>query len=123
MNNDETFNQIGEALRMLNGEVAGNEAVVKAFYLEHDEELEGLVANVIIVLEHGKIDDGLEVLDKYCEKTSEKLGQYVKFTYCIYRTKDEFKEDFSNEQFHTTRRGIVFAMRGPVNLRIHCSIS
>jgi len=91
--------EIKTNLIQFNKEIAKDHIAVRAFYLDKDEELEGTVAHVIFVVDKGEVPDSLEELDEYCGSVGEQLSAIVVFTYCIYRTSEEYAEDFDNEEW------------------------
>lgn len=96
---ENTFEKIETNLIQFNQEIVEENIAVRAFYIEDDDELEGIVAHVVFVVDDGDVPESLEILDKYCERVGEKLIANVVFTYCIYRTSEEYDEDFKNEEW------------------------
>lgn len=98
-----TVDQVKHLLRAFNSDKR-NELdgfSVCSFYLEYDDALEGVVANVIFVIDADEVDNDLDTIDKYCALVSHALDSVVEFTYCTYRTAKEYKEDFDNDQWRT----------------------
>jgi len=38
----------------------------------------------------------MSFVDKYCSASGDALSEHCSFTYCTFRSEDEYKEEFSN---------------------------
>lgn len=90
---------INSQLLELNTEISEDHLKAAAFFTDYDEEFEGIVANIVFVLEGDTVDDDLEKLDEYCTKANDKLSDLVVFANCIYRTSSEYESDFKTSEW------------------------
>ena len=90
----ELSESINNQLVELNSEIHDDHLKATAYFVDYDKEFEGMVANIIFVVEGETVDGDLEKLDEYCTKANDKLSRFVVFVNCIYRTISEYESDF-----------------------------
>lgn len=102
MKNHELEQCIAAKLATFNARLIDENLYIRAFFLEYDQDFEGMTANLIYIV---KADTSIMSLDKiteYCNLAYEQLKEEVEFTYCIYRTESEYEESYSEDHWADT---------------------
>lgn len=98
---DKLIENIHDALVKYNQNIQDDGVEVRSFYLEHDEELEGWVAKIIYVVDDISRAEVMDFADTYCQKSGNALQEYVQFTYCWFRSEEDYQNDFSDSPWTT----------------------
>lgn len=97
--NTAIIDSIRSALVELNSDISEQHLEAKAFFTDFDTEFDAMVAHVVFVVAGETVEDNLESLDTYCAMANSKLDPFVVFTNCIYRTREQYENDFKNDDW------------------------
>ena len=95
-NKDAVLKAVNGALLEYNDEIKNNGLAVRAFSLRWDDDFENWVVTTIFVVDDISRAEDMSFVDKYCSASGDALSEHCAFTYCTFRSEDEYKEEFSN---------------------------
>lgn len=96
MDKKEALAAVQSALAQYNNKIKCDDVVVRAFYLKWDYEFENWVATAIFVLDDIQRAENMDFVDEYCSAAGAALDKICAFTYCTFRSEDQYDEEFSS---------------------------
>lgn len=96
MNKNEALEAAKSALLHYNDQIKSDDIAVRAFHLKWDDEFDNWVATTIFVLKDIERAEDMSFIDKYCSASGKALEGICVFTYCNFRSEDQYIEEFSN---------------------------
>lgn len=94
---NEKILEIRHCLLELNAELEAE--IVAGFWVENGDIPGEIYANVVYIMEPiaNKENWPMDKLDELCGIVSSKLSEMVTYTYCWFRTEEEFEKEFPEE--------------------------
>jgi len=99
MDKKEALQAVKTALIRYNDEIKLDAVNVRAFYLKWDDEFDNWVVTTIFVLDDISRAEDMDFVDAYCSRSGAALEEICAFTYCTFRSEEQYIEEFSNKSW------------------------